>query len=180
MARVVLITGGARSGKSEYAQKMAERVSGRRMFIATCEVSDKELQERITRHKEAREGKGWQTIEEPVDLRRALDQAHEYEVILVDCLTLWINNLMSQATDKATSLTEEDICDLCLDVLGGARTAVGTVIFVTNEVGMGIVPDNELARRYRDLLGRCNQVFASKADEVVLMVSGIPVHIKHS
>ena len=107
MGKVVLITGGARSGKSEYAQKTAEQIPGPRMFIATCEASDPELKERIAKHKKAREGKDWQTIEEPVHLRRALDQAHECEVVLVDCLTLWINNLMSQATDNTTSLTEE-------------------------------------------------------------------------
>ena len=178
MGKVILITGGARSGKSDYAQRLAEQVPGQHIFIATCVALDPELEERIAKHKESRRGRGWKTIEEPLELEKALAQVANHEVVLVDCLTLWVNNLISGAGENAASLTEQGISDLCRGVLERARSAFETAIFVTNEVGMGIVPDNELARKYRDLLGRCNQVFAKEADEVILMVSGIPVPVK--
>ena len=180
MGKIVLITGGARSGKSQYAQQMAEKVSGRRMFIATCPKLDKELEQRIKKHREARKHRGWQTIEETIDLKGCIEKAREYDVILVDCLTLWINNLMYDEKKGELSVDEERVEDLCHEVVGVARRARGTVIFVTNEVGMGIVPDNEVARRYRDLLGRCNQVIAASADEVILMVCSIPLSVKCS
>ena len=180
MGKIVLITGGARSGKSEYAQQMAEKISGTRMFIATCPISDKELEERITKHREARKNKGWETIEETINLKDSIQQAREYDVVLVDCLTLWINNLMYNEINNAIALDEKRVDDLCGGIVYEARMATGTVIFVTNEVGMGIVPDNEIARRYRDLLGRCNQIIAASADEVILMVCGMPVPIKCS
>ncbi len=180
MGKVILITGGARSGKSDYAQRVAEQSPGQHIFIATCVAVDPEIEDRIRKHKKARKGRGWNTIEEPIELEKALAQAANHEVVLVDCLTLWINNLILRAGDHLASLTEKSICDLCLGVLDKARGAFRTAIFVTNEVGMGIVPDNELARKYRDLLGRCNQVFGREADEVILMVSGIPVSIKPS
>ena len=178
MGKVVLITGGARSGKSDYAQKMAENIGGKKAFIATCPVSDKELEDRISKHRQARAGKGWHTIEETIDLEASLKKTQDYDVVLVDCLTLWVNNLMYHTKDSEGPLDEQRVYQLAVRIIEAAQGGSGTRIFVTNEVGMGIVPDSEVARKYRDLLGRCNQVFAEKADEVVFMVCGIPVNVK--
>lgn len=178
MARIILITGGSRSGKSIYAQRMAESIPGGGTYIATCPVVDEEMAERIRKHREARRAGNWHTIEETTDLCAALTEAKECGVILVDCLTLWINNLMYDAELQSKELDEEEIVKRCRDILRVCDAISGTIIFVTNEIGMGIVPDNPLSRRYRDLAGRCNQVLAERADAVVFMVSGLPLSIK--
>ena len=178
MAEIVLVTGGSRSGKSAYAQGLAEGRPGARAFVATCPPIDEELRDRIRRHREAREGKGWETIEETVDLVRVLRDGPEFEVVLVDCLTLWINNLMYGAEQEGRQIQEEEVEKRCCDLLEAAAQRRGTVIFVTNEVGMGIVPEAEATRRYRDLVGRCNQRVGKRADRVVLMVSGVGVELK--
>ena len=178
MAKIVLVTGGARSGKSGFAQKLAEELSGPRAFVATCPPIDDEIRERIRRHREARRGRGWETVEETVDLAGLLCRALEYNVLLVDCLTLWINNLMYRAEQAGEQIGEEEIETRCSEVLHAASGRPGTVIFVTNEVGMGIVPERPGVRLYRDLVGRCNQVMGRSAGRVVLMVSGIPMEIK--
>lgn len=180
MAHLILITGGCRSGKSRYAQTLAEGLPGRRLFIATCPVLDAEMQDRVRRHREARAAHAWETVEAPADLAEALEQsaAHERDVVLVDCLTLWINNLMHEASLRGKDLSEDDIAARCDELLAAARRSAGTVIFVTNEVGLGIVPDNALARRFRDLVGRCNQTIAAGADTVTLVTCGIPLTLK--
>jgi len=178
MARIVLITGGSRSGKSAYAQEMAERLPGARAIVATCPVLDDEMAERIRKHKEARDAAQWTTIEEPCDLAGVIRNAASFDVLLVDCVTLWVNNLMYEEERGGRLLTEEDAAQQCEDVLAAAHEFDGTAIFVTNEVTMGIIPDNPSARRYRDLVGRCNQILAQAADEVVLMVCGLPVTVK--
>jgi adenosylcobinamide kinase/adenosylcobinamide-phosphate guanylyltransferase len=178
MARIILITGGSRSGKSIYAQQIAESMAEDRTYIATCPVVDEEMKERIRKHREARRAGNWQTIEETTDLTAALTRAKESAVILIDCLTLWVNNLMYQAELQKKDIREEDIVELCRDILDACGAISGTVIFVTNEIGMGIVPDNAMSRRYRDLAGRCNQLMAGRADAVVFMVSGLPLNMK--
>jgi adenosylcobinamide kinase/adenosylcobinamide-phosphate guanylyltransferase len=178
MAKIIFITGGSRSGKSIYAQRVAESISGARTYIATCPVIDKEMEDRVRKHKEARQSASWQTIEEVTDLAGALRRSKESEVILVDCLTLWINNLMYEAEQKKKYLDEGVISKRCEDVLGVCSDLTGTVIFVTNEVGMGIVPENASSRLFRDLAGRCNQRMANHADTVIFMVSGLPLYIK--
>jgi adenosylcobinamide kinase/adenosylcobinamide-phosphate guanylyltransferase len=178
MARIILITGGSRSGKSTYAQHIAESISGDRTYIATCPVIDEEMEARIQRHREARCAGNWQTIEETTDLVAALTRAKESRVILIDCLTLWVNNLLYQFELQKKAMGEEEIVERCRDILDVCDEISGTVIFVTNEIGMGIVPDNALSRQYRDLAGRCNQIMASRADFVVFMVSGLPLRIK--
>lgn len=160
-----------------YAQRIAESFSGTRTYIATCPVIDKEMEDRVRKHKEARQSTSWQTIEEETDLAEALRRSKGSAVILIDCLTLWINNLMF-AEQKKENLDEELIGALCKDVLGVCRDLPGTVIFVTNEVGMGIVPENPSSRLFRDLAGRCNQSIADHADTAIFMVSGIPLYIK--
>ena len=178
MARTILITGGGRSGKSIYAQRIAESIPGDRAYIATCPVVDKEMEERIRKHREARRAGNWQTIEETTDLAAALTRTMGSQVILIDCLTLWVNNLMYQSELQKKEMGEEEIVERCRNILGVCDAISGTVIFVTNEIGMGIVPDNALSRRYLDLAGRCNQVMAGHADAVIFMVSGLPLRIK--
>jgi adenosylcobinamide kinase/adenosylcobinamide-phosphate guanylyltransferase len=178
MARIILITGGSRSGKSTYAQTFAESVSGIRTYIATCPCIDEEMEKRIRKHREARQTSSWQTIEETKDLAGALQRAKESKVIMVDCLTLWINNLMYEAELQGKDITEEDIAMLCRGLIEVCDDLPGTVIFVTNEVGMGIIPENTASRLYRDLAGRCNQIIAGRADAVTFLISGLPLNIK--
>ena len=177
MARIILITGGARSGKSGVAQNLAESLPGNRVFVATAPALDQEMQERIRRHQDDRQNNDWQTIEEKKDLAGVLATDDKHDVMLVDCLTLWINNLMFGENDQ-NELDEDELSIKCDKLLAACRQRNGQVIFVTNEVGLGIVPDNPLARRYRDLVGRCNQVIAAGADEVILVTCGIPQRIK--
>ncbi len=178
MADIIMITGGSRSGKSSYAQNKAEEIGGPLLYIATCPAIDAEMEERIRRHRNERATKDWKTIEEAIDLAGALLKNGEGRTVLVDCLTLWINNLMYEAQKREESFTEENIAVHCRNLILACQKISGTVIFVTNEVGMGIVPDNETARRYRDIAGRCNQEIAKAANEVALLVSGIPLILK--
>ena len=179
MARIVLVTGGSRSGKSDFAQKTAEALDGPRAYIATCPVIDGEMQERIDKHRRARLDRGWETIEETLDLAGAIARAGAYRVLLVDCLTLWANNLLYEAELKGSRFTEEAMAESCREVIGACAAHPGEVIFVTNELGMGIVPENETARHFRDIAGRCNQEIAAAAQAVTFVVSGIPVVLKN-
>jgi adenosylcobinamide kinase / adenosylcobinamide-phosphate guanylyltransferase len=178
MAKIIFITGGSRSGKSGYGQRIAESISGTRTYIATCTVVDKEMEDRIRKHQEARKSASWQTLEESTDLAGALRRSRGSQVTLVDCLTLWINNLMYEAEQEKRYLDEEVIGAKCEDVVGVCNDLPGTVIFVTNEVGMGIVPESPVSRLFRDLSGRCNQIMARHADVFIFMISGIPLYIK--
>lgn len=178
MGRLILITGGSRSGKSGYAQQRAEELDGPRLFVATCPVMDGEMATRVLRHRDARAGRGWTTLEEPVDLEGALDRDRAPKVVLVDCLTLWVNNLMYEAEQAHRDIDEPEMADRAAKLAAACARHPGTVLLVTNEVGWGIIPENALARRFRDLAGRCNQVIASAADEVVLTVCGIPMPLK--
>lgn len=179
MGKVILATGGARSGKSAWAQTAAEALGAPRAYIATCQAADEEMRARVERHRAAREGRGWATVEEPLDLTGALDRAsREFAVALVDCLTLWTSNRMLDAEQRGAVCTEELIAGECRRVLTASQAFPGGVVFVSGEVGMGIVPENAVARRYRDLLGRCNQVMADGASQVTLLVCGQPLRIK--
>ena len=175
---MVLVTGGCRSGKSAYAQRLAESLPSPRLFVATCPVTDEEMRLRIEMHQQSRLGRGWETVEEQVELITVFRRYGEYEVVLVDCLTLWVNNLMYYAEQAGRPIRERDTAETCRELLAAARQRRGTVIFVTNEVGLGVVPDNAMARRYRDLVGRVNQTIAAEADTVTLLTCGIPWHLK--
>jgi adenosylcobinamide kinase / adenosylcobinamide-phosphate guanylyltransferase len=178
MANIILITGGSRSGKSAYAQKLAEALPGPRTYVATCPVIDPEMEMRVKKHREARSASDWETIEEPVDLAGALSRAEAYRVVLVDCLTLWVNNLLYEAEGRGAVFTEEDAAVRCREMIDACRYHSGTIIFVTNELGMGIIPANEPARRFRDCAGRMNQMIAAAADTVTLVVAGLPLRLK--
>ena len=178
MSRMILVTGGARSGKSAYAQSLAESLPGPRAYVATCPVTDAEMAERIRKHRQARTQQHWQTLEEPLDLPAALAQATECPTVLIDCLTLWINNLMYQAAGDNLPLSEEDVQRRCQTLIEAVKRHPGTVIFVSGEVGLGIVPENREARLFRDLLGRCNQLLAASSNQVTLVACGLPLHLK--
>ena len=175
---ITLITGGSRSGKSAFAQRQAEKIDGPRLFIATCPRIDPEMDERIRRHQQDREGPGWRTAEVPLRLAEELERTPAGTTVLIDCLTLWINNLMYEAEQEEREITEDRISALAEELGRAACNHQGRVFLVTNEVGQGIVPDNPLIRRYRDLVGRCNQVIAACADQVFLVSCGIPLRIK--
>jgi adenosylcobinamide kinase/adenosylcobinamide-phosphate guanylyltransferase len=165
--RRVLILGGARSGKSGHAQMLAEQTAerrhgGRLVMIATAEALDDEMADRIARHKGER-GPAWRTIEAPVELAAAIDSLGEGDVAVVDCLTLWLSNLLCR---------DADIGRASAALLCSIEASRATLMLVSNEVGFGIVPDNALARRFRDEAGRLHQRIAASADQVLLMVAG--------
>lgn len=178
MGRLILVTGGARSGKSAHALRLAEALPAPRAFIATCRPRDEEMRRRAERHRRARAGRGWRTVEEPLDLAGAVRGAADCPAVLADCLTLWVSNLLEDAAAAGRELGEDHAAELCAPLLAAAREHPGAVILVTNEVGLGIVPESALARRFRDLAGRCNQLLAAAADEAVLTVCGLPLALK--
>jgi adenosylcobinamide kinase/adenosylcobinamide-phosphate guanylyltransferase len=171
---LILVTGGSRSGKSAFALQLGESGPRPRIFLATAQALDTEMAARIERHRRSRPA-GWELVEEPLGVPEALTRSlSRGGTILVDCLTLWVSNLI--LADQGFS--EQEAAEQAEDLARRARTSGGPVIVVTNEVGSGVVPDNRLARVFRDCAGRMNQVLAGAADEVYLLVSGIPVRIK--
>lgn len=178
MRKIIFVTGGARSGKSAYALARGESLPGPRLFLATATPFDPEMKARIARHRRDRGLKRWKTLEEPEDLAGALKKARGYPVVLVDCLGLWVNNLLYQARQKGYRLDEDGVARRMREALAVLRGQKGTVVFISNEVNLGIVPENADARLYRDLLGRCNQAAAAAAEEAVFMVSGLPLKLK--
>jgi adenosylcobinamide kinase/adenosylcobinamide-phosphate guanylyltransferase len=167
---VTFVLGGARSGKSRYAEGLITALPQPWVYIATAEVCDEEMAARIAAHKARREA-GWQTIEAPHELPEALHAAPQGAAVLVDCLTLWLSNLM-HAKFKIDTMTTR------LEQALAART--GATVLVSNEVGLGIVPDNALARAFRDAQGVLNQRLAACAGRVVLMAAGLPLTLKGS
>ncbi len=172
---LILVTGGSRSGKSGWALARAGRCEGPRLFVATAQAFDDEMARRIEAHKKARPA-GWELTEEPFDVPGAVTAGvTRCRTVVVDCLTLWMSNLLL----RQESFGEAEAARRAEELAAACAAAPGaTIIVVTNEVGSGIVPDNELARRFRDCAGRANQVIARAADEVQLLVSGIAVRIK--
>lgn len=176
MSEIILVTGGSRSGKSRFALELAEKTTSKRLFLATSPAVDKEFEERIVLHKKEREGRGWQTVEEEIDLCSVIDEKkEEIELFLIDCLTLWVNNLLFKNNNE---LSLDELKDECSNLIEKIKEYAGTVILVTNEVGLGVVPENKLARLYRDLVGSCNQLIAAEADRVFLVSCGIPLQLK--
>ena len=169
LPKLTLVLGGARSGKSRFAEGLIAGHPGRPVYLATAQAGDAEMAERIRRHR-ARRGAGWTTLEEPLDLQRALASAtRDNGAVLVDCLTLWLSNLMAAGRSvehEAQSLIES------------LPKLAAPVVFVSNEVGLGIVPDNALARAFRDDAGLLHQAIAGAADQVYLIAAGLPLLLK--
>jgi adenosylcobinamide kinase/adenosylcobinamide-phosphate guanylyltransferase len=171
--RLALILGGARSGKSRYGLGLAARCPAPRLFVATGEPRDAEMEARIEAHQRER-GSDWATREVPLKLAAALNEAQDhYGVIVVDCLTMWVSNLLLQA-----GASPGGIQTACEDLLAALAKTAAPTILVSNEVGWGIVPDNPLARQFRDQAGWLHQRLARVADLVVMVVAGIPMLIK--
>ncbi len=169
---VLLVTGGARSGKSAYALSVASGYAGGKAFVATAEPFDDEMRERAESHRRERGG-AFLTVEEPFDPARALRSLPAgVMVAVVDCLTVWIGNLMHRGGSLADEFPE------AASLMKILEDPPMDLVLVTNEVGMGVVPSNDMARRFRDVAGRINREAAARADRVVLMVCGIPVTVK--
>lgn len=165
---VTLVLGGARSGKSRYAEALM-RGAGGGIYLATAEALDEEMIERIARHRAQRDA-AWLTVEEPLELASALERhARGNRPVLVDCLTLWLSNLMGAGRVIGTETDR---------LLAALSALAAPVILVSNEVGLGIVPDNALARAFRDEAGRLNQAVAARADRVVFLAAGLPLVLK--
>jgi adenosylcobinamide kinase / adenosylcobinamide-phosphate guanylyltransferase len=169
--KIIFITGGARSGKSTHTLKDASQLKGKKAYIATAEALDKEMKDRIENHKKQR-GKDWDTYEEPLRIAEVIQEIEgKYTAIVIDCLTLWLSNIMH----SGFNITQE-IANL-IEILRITHHR-SCIYIVSNEVGMGIVPENDMARRFRDIAGILNQKVAEISDEVYLLVAGIPMKIK--
>jgi adenosylcobinamide kinase/adenosylcobinamide-phosphate guanylyltransferase len=170
--KMILITGGCRSGKSRFALDYANQHFSKKLYLATCEALDEEMAQRIEHHKKMR-GPEWRTIEEPIEI---VSKINEYGadggVILIDCLTLWLYNLLMRWDNDLRIMGETE------KLIDSLKKSPTSSILVSNEVGMGIVPADRLSRRYRDLLGAMNQRIAGALDTVIFMVLGIPLFLK--
>jgi len=184
--KIIFITGGARSGKSSFAMAAASKIKGIKAYIATAEALDEEMKERIEKHKRRR-GDDWVTYEEPIKISDVLKTIEgRYCAVVIDCLTLWLSNIMHsglEVTNEINALlgaltNNPTIPPFRKGGLGGFSVNPASTLFVvSNEVGMGIVPENELARRFRDMAGILNQKMAEISDEVFIVVAGIPIKI---
>lgn len=177
MSQTTFITGGARSGKSRFAEQTAATHGAPLCYLATAQPLDDEMGQRIRKHQQRR-GDDWQTIEEPLHLTQSLAVNDGiFNVILVDCLTLWLSNLLLLYEDLGEE-TESRIMDDVQRLAATLRGMTTPVIIVSNEVGMGIVPDHPLGRMFRDIAGQANQIIAAAAREAWLVASGIPLRLK--
>jgi adenosylcobinamide kinase / adenosylcobinamide-phosphate guanylyltransferase len=165
---LTLVLGGARSGKSRHAEALIEALPAPWVYIATAQAYDDEMRARIAEHR-ARRSQDWRTVDAPMALPEALRAVPSGQPVLVDCLTLWLTNLI---------LAERDIAIATGELMAACREAQGPIVLVSNEVGLGIVPENALARRFRDEAGRLHQRLASQAERVVFMVAGLPMQVK--
>jgi adenosylcobinamide kinase / adenosylcobinamide-phosphate guanylyltransferase len=169
MKKIIFITGGARSGKSSFALKEASGMPGRKAYVATAEALDEEMRKRIEGHRKQR-GKEWETFEEPLAIAEVIRKIRgEYGTVILDCLTLWLSNIMHANLDIEAEI------ERLISTLPSHQISI---FIVSNEVGMGIVPENEMARKFRDMAGTLNRRVAEVADEVYLVVAGITLKIK--
>lgn len=170
--RMIFVTGGCRSGKSQFALDYANRHFQRKLYLATCEPLDEEMVRRIEHHK-LRRGADWQTVEEPIKIAGAIKQhGNDMQVILLDCITLWLSNLLMRNKEDQEIMNEVD------KFMDAMKPTQSSFVIVSNEVGMGLVPVDPLGRRFRDLSGMANQKIAEVAQTVVFTVSGIPIFLK--
>jgi len=182
MPHVTLVTGGNRSGKSGWAQTQAEAVAQATgaglAYLATCPRLDTEMDDRITRHQADRTGRGWQTIEEELQLTEAIATLPAEQVLLIDCLTLWLNNLLYHQANDFGENHEDQAREQALALATACRQRSGPCFLVTNELGQGVIAADPLTRRFVDCSGRMNQTIAALADRVVLLVCGQPIIVK--
>jgi adenosylcobinamide kinase/adenosylcobinamide-phosphate guanylyltransferase len=178
-----LIIGGARSGKSSFAQELALKSGEPVLFVATAEASDEEMRHRIEQHQKARPS-DWSTLEVTTHVGRAISQKiGEFQVVIIDCITLLVNNIFGQYSHQNTEqidalFIEKKLVDEISELVECINQVDASFIIVTNEVGTGLVPANKVGRLYRDLLGKANQILAQRADKIYLMVAGLPLPIK--
>lgn len=184
MGTTIFVTGGARSGKSRFAEERAAGSGQPVTYLATMQAGDDELAARIQRHRERRPGV-WGTVEAPIDVLGALESSADGDTVLLDCLSLWVSNLLFAATADHGAWAVDDwerfvtgAVEASTRVIEAQQRRAGTLIVVTNETGMGIVPADALSRYYRDALGLVNQAFATPADEAYLLVGGLPLRLK--
>lgn len=171
MKQIILITGSVRSGKSDFALKLAKSSKKKVVFLATCIPQDQEMRQRVKKHQQRRP-KNWETIEKDINLSSIIDKRGKNEVIIIDCLTLWISNLL------LTELEDKQLFKKINEFTNTLKKTSCSVILVSNEVGWGIVPENQLARRFRDIIGTMHQKVSRISSEVYLMIGGIPLKIK--
>lgn len=175
---VTLVLGGARSGKSSFAERIAYKKGARNvLYLATAEAKDQEMMERIKKHQQSRP-EGWQTIEEAYDLKKIFMSLSSGQVILLDCLTLYVSNIILRDNQEVSSVAEDRIKQDLIDVINITRKKDMDLIIVSNIVGSGVVPPSKIGRRFRDITGRVNQLIARSADEVYLCIAGLPIEIK--
>jgi adenosylcobinamide kinase/adenosylcobinamide-phosphate guanylyltransferase len=177
MGKIVLVTGGARSGKSRFAEQYARNLGNKLAYIATAQVLDDEMADRVKLHK-GRRSENWHTFEAPFAAEQAIQAAADFPVVLFDCLTIYTANLLLAEQSTDIEARRESVLQQADLVIKAAQASKSTIIFVANEVGMGIVPDNALSREYRDLAGWINQKVAAVSDEVYLVVCGLAVELK--
>jgi len=177
MSQTIFITGGVRSGKSRFAEQITHNFGAPLCYLATAQPLDDEMDHRIAKHQQRR-GDAWHTIEEPLQLAETLANYNgTYNAVLIDCLTLWLSNLL-MLHEYLGAKAEERILEDVLHLAETLRNTKTPVVIVSNEVGMGIVPENRLARLFRDIAGQANQIIAAAADEAWLVASGIPLKLK--
>jgi adenosylcobinamide kinase/adenosylcobinamide-phosphate guanylyltransferase len=183
MKKTILITGGARSGKSRFAQELARKLGGQVLFVATAEAGDEEMSQRIEEHRQKRPP-NWRTLEAGSHLgRRIKQEIGKAQVVIVDCVTLLVSNIFSQHSDQDLERVEQSVLEKQVmteinELVEYMNGIDASFVMVSNEVGLGLVPTSRVGRLYRDLLGKANQMLAQCADEVYFMVAGLPMKTK--
>lgn len=183
MKKTVFLLGGARSGKSFYAQELAKQMAEAVLFVATATAGDEDMHRRIKKHQQDRPQE-WHTLEAPFEVGKQIeDTVEDEELVIIDCLTLLVNNIFcrhdeTQFDNIEDSLLEKEVITEIKAIISCIKKVDASFIIVSNEVGLGLVPDNRMGRLYRDILGRANQMIGQAADEVYLMVAGIPLRVK--
>lgn len=173
MAKIIMITGGARSGKSKYALKIAKKFKSKKAFLATAVPFDEEMLKRIDNHKKERD-RNYETFEESIEISKLIMEINnKYRICIIDCITVYVGNLFHKFGDNETLILEK-----LNETIESLKIFKGTIVLITNETGLGIIPDNKLARNYRDILGNFNSRVAVIASKVYFLISGIPLKVK--
>jgi adenosylcobinamide kinase / adenosylcobinamide-phosphate guanylyltransferase len=183
VSKIILILGGARSGKSRYAQDLAQKTTGKVLFVATATAGDEDMRHRILKHQHERPP-GWRTLEASTRIGRYIEKdIGDAQLVIIDCITLLVNNLFLRGEERDfdqidETILEKEVTAEIRELLSCIKKTDAVYLIVSNEVGLGLVPDNRMGRLYRDILGRANQMLAQNAAEVYLMVAGIPLSVK--